>query len=67
MTTLAHNKPRVKRVKKLIKAGNYEDGKWAVRDILADLRHYCDSEGIDFADEDRVAYDSYSHELQFTD
>ena len=34
----------------------------AVRDILADLRHLCDATGLDFATEDRTAYENYSKE-----
>lgn len=36
---------------------------WLVRDILADLRHYCDAKGVDFAEEDRIAHHNYRVEL----
>lgn len=64
---IVNNTRRTKRVERLIKAGNYEAGYTAVRDMLADLRHYCDANDINFADEDRAAYQHYLHELQFTD
>jgi hypothetical protein len=35
----------------------------AVVDVLADLRHYCDALGADFADLDRVAHDHYKAKL----
>lgn len=31
-------------------------------DLLTDLRHYCDSQGLDFADADRRAYQHYLEE-----
>ena len=43
-----------------IEAGDEE---CAVRDLLADLRHYCDMHGISFGDEDRCAYRNYVEEL----
>jgi len=36
----------------------------AVRDILTDLRHYCDAADIDYAEEDRIAYQNYLAELE---
>lgn len=33
-----------------------------VADLLADLRHYCDAHGLDFADLDRRAYGNYTAE-----
>jgi hypothetical protein len=36
----------------------------ALRDLLADLRHYCDYTGLDFAKEDKAAYASYLEELR---
>lgn len=38
----------------------YEVG---VRDLLADLRHYCDEHGIQFHVEDRAAYQNYAAEV----
>ena len=35
------------------------DEESALRDLLTDLRHYCDREGLDFAAEDRQAYQGY--------
>ena len=40
-----------------------EDVATAVRDLLADLRHYCDEQGVDFGAEDRVAHCNYLVEL----
>lgn len=39
------------------------DEEGAVRDLLADLRHYCDAHGISFGNEDRCAYRNYVEEL----
>lgn len=39
-----------------------DDEATAVRDLLADLRHYCDQNDIDFAKQDRIAYDNYRAE-----
>lgn len=32
-------------------------------DLLADARHWCDCNGFDHADHDRMAYDQYVREL----
>ncbi len=42
-------------------AGN-EDLEDVVVDILTDLRHLCDAEGLDFAQHDRTAYQHYLEE-----
>ena len=34
-----------------------------VRDLLADLRHYCDAKAINFDDESRIALDHYIAEV----
>jgi hypothetical protein len=63
-------KPQRRRVEKLrraLVAASYLDygrtAKWAkddaMRDLLSDVRHYCDAHGIDFAQADRTAYDHY--------
>lgn len=70
MATLEHNKPRVARIEKIIKRDNgthIDDKKAGVSDILANLRHYCDAHGFDFAELDRAAHQHYLHELKFTD
>lgn len=36
----------------------------AVRDMLSDLRHFCDRYKIDFGEEDRIAYANYIAELR---
>lgn len=41
-------------------SGTPDDG--TVSDLLADLRHYCDREDLDFAVLDRVAYVNYTEE-----
>ena len=58
------NFKRGKRAKRAMKAVKFyvEDKDPNVRDILSDLRHYCDTHHIDFDDEDRVAYDNYVSE-----
>jgi len=56
---------RANRIQSIIKKTNGthpEDIKDGVTDILADLRHYCDAHGIDFAKQDKVAYQHYSEE-----
>ena len=66
MTT---NKDRAHRIDKI--ALNYlgednnhpDDFEAAVRDILADVRHWCDKHGKSFADIDRIAYNNYSAEV----
>lgn len=35
----------------------------SVRDVLADLRHYCRAHGIDFAREDKAAQGNFSSEV----
>lgn len=58
-------KARAKHLKKIL-AGIYDDGKGAtkanVTDMLTDLRHLCDAEGIDFFRCDRLARDHYMPE-----
>lgn len=36
----------------------------AVSDMLCDMRHLCDREGLDFAVQDRIARQNYLAELQ---
>lgn len=55
---------RVSKIERLITAGDYEAGPGAVCDILADLRHYCDVHGIDFAHQDKAAYQHYQEEAR---
>ena len=40
-----------------------EDIEASVRGCLADLRHLCDSEGIDFSEQDRIGRDNYLAEV----
>lgn len=50
---------RAKELRKILKT-TYDDGRGAtpanITDMLTDLRHLCDAEGLSFADLDRVAY-----------
>lgn len=34
-----------------------------ITDLLADIRHFCDANGLDFANLDRMAYQHYLAEL----
>jgi len=60
-----YNSDRVRRARSALCSAYdpYQEGKDALVDLLADLRHYCDSHGWDFADADRVAHDHYLIEL----
>jgi hypothetical protein len=56
---------RANRIHLIIKKANgvhSQDIKDGVTDLLADLRHYCDVHGIDFAKQDKVAYQHYIEE-----
>jgi hypothetical protein len=35
---------------------------YSVTDLLTDIRHYCDANGLDFAHLDRIAYSHYCEE-----
>ena len=43
---------------------NMEDPAAIAADMLADLRHYCDTNGLDFADCDRRGRDHYTNEQE---
>ncbi len=64
-----HNKPRARKIHKLLKAGEYEltSKENAVCDILADIRHYCDKHGIDYAEQNERAARHHRHEREYTD
>lgn len=34
----------------------------ALRDLLADARHFADAHSIDYAEQDRIAFDNYASE-----
>ena len=53
------NVERVKRIAPFLEK-EYEGN---VRDLLADLRHYCDAKHVDFDDEARIASEHYSVEF----
>ena len=57
-------KSSAKRIRKVIE-GLYDDAdpSASVTDILADLRHYCDSKGLSFGDCDGLAYGHYMKEV----
>jgi len=65
------NAARAKRIKLLYPAyADHHDDRGVllghhgfVADVLADLRHYCDAHGLDFADRDRVGRTHYVVEL----
>ena len=41
---------------------NYDPDESNIRDLLADIQHYCDKYSIDFANELRIASDNYQAE-----
>jgi len=55
------NKERVKRAESALMAAYGEE--MAVRDLLADLRHYCDAHKLDYGAEDKSAYGHYLAEI----
>lgn len=59
-------KSRAKALKKIL-AKTYDDGRGAtpanITDMLTDLRHLCDAEGLSFAECDRAAYRHYGPEV----
>lgn len=59
-------KSRAKALKKIL-AATYDDGQGATKanitDMLTDLRHLCDAEGLSFAECDRAAYRHYGPEV----
>ena len=61
---MARMNQRAKRAQNALNGGNYHEGSaddpTAVVDLLADLRHFCDARGMDFADLDRIAYNHYT-------
>lgn len=64
------NKARGAKLGKALVHAGYEGATdWAatVTDALADLRHLCDTHGLDFGKCDRLAYDHYLAERHATD
>lgn len=57
---------RARRAQDALNGGNYHEGSTddptAVVDLLADLRHFCDARGLDFAELDMSAYSHYIKE-----
>jgi hypothetical protein len=71
-TANEENARRIDRAAKAIWAGEYlqdhpKDHETAVRDLLSDLRHYCDCYAVDFGNEDRIAHSNYLAELEGND
>ena len=42
---------------------NYDADESNIRDLLADIQHYCDKHSIDFVNELRIASDNYQAEI----
>lgn len=63
--TLPANKAAIERVAIILSSAiqNMDDHETALRDLLADIRHYCDDQDIDFHNALRVSYDNYLEEL----
>ena len=57
LRTMKHLSDRAE--KELRAIDEYSDPNQALRDMLADLRHYADTHAIDFAKCDRAAYQHY--------
>lgn len=66
LMAIANNKRRTKRIGRIITNYRKREGSTApeaLTDILTDLRHYCDSKGLDFGALDQKAHEHYSGEL----
>jgi hypothetical protein len=64
----AANRARARRIATILQTTNmYEPGLTGAIDLLSDLRHYCDSQGLDFGLCDRRAYDHYLAEAHGED
>ena len=64
---MTEKQERAFKARKMLAKAGYdptECAETALRDVLADLRHYADLHFIDFAKQDRIAYDNYSAEFQ---
>jgi len=61
MTPNAYRKASVSRVKKLMRQMVSEEHN-AIRDLLIDLRHYCDAAAIDFYGQLDKSYEPYLKE-----
>ncbi len=57
------NKQRAAKITNLLRQyTRYQAPEESVTDLLADIRHWCDRHGEDFARLDRMAYEHYSTE-----
>ena len=58
------NLGRVQKIKRLLglKGNDTESEYYRVADVLCDLRHFCDSKGIEFDDEMQSAVNYYQSE-----
>jgi hypothetical protein len=65
--TRKENARRVRRAETALTDYLADDGdpRISVRDLLADLRHYCDAHGINFGEEDRMAHYNYLAEINY--
>jgi hypothetical protein len=64
------NSARGAKIGKALERAGYEgapDWRATVSDALTDLRHLCDTHGLDFGDCDRSAYEHYLAELHARD
>lgn len=62
---MTNNKHRAHRVAVILSDAiiDGDDHDTALRDLLTDIRHYCDDQGFDFHETLRVSYDNYLAEL----
>jgi hypothetical protein len=57
------NRHRADRIDRFLSHYADADASAALTDLLADARHWCDRNGEDFAELDRIAYQHYIAEL----
>ena len=53
----------VKAYAKMARGGSGDCDAWAITNILADLRHHCDSKGLAFHELDAAAYGHYLEDV----
>lgn len=54
---------RSQKIEEAMRVAGYETGSIGVVDMLADIRHYCDSIHIEFGEVDRYAKSHYRQEI----
>lgn len=58
------NKIRAKRCERALRNYNTDDAlRTCLIDLLSDARHWCDANGLNYADLDRIGYEHYSAEV----